>query len=286
MKNKKSLLIIIGIILIFIGAFLPSIRIAQENINFIKENGPIIIILASVMILLVKFEKQELISVPSILSIALIIKFILDNKLRLKEINEKYNCIAEFKYGLVVMIIGNIIILSSLIFSIPNLKEKKDKVLKITKEKTTKTTKKIKEKVQTIKPKQHELTVKLIEKISKKESKQKVATETTKDGKIKYNRITVKVNNSKESKTIKQRLDDLLLKLRIKRITNKKLSITRYNNEKSIKKTYYIPTINIRKWTRDNICCVNCGATIKSNSEYCFLCDCKIKLIEKEEKLS
>ena len=286
MKNKKSLLIIIGIILIFIGAFLPSIRIAQENINFIKENGPIIIILASVMILLVKFEKQELISVPSILSIALIIKFILDNKLRLKEINEKYNCIAEFKYGIVVMIIGNIIILSSLIFSIPNLKEKKDKVLKITKEKTTKTTKKIKEKVQTIKPKQHELTVKLIEKISKKESKQKVATETTKDGKIKYNRITVKVNNSKESKTIKQRLDDLLLKLRIKRITNKKLSITRYNNEKSIKKTYYIPTINIRKWTRDNICCVNCGATIKSNSEYCFLCDCKIKLIEKEEKLS
>ena len=286
MKNKKNTLIILGIILIFIGAFLPSIRIAQENINFIKENGPIIIILASVMILLVKFEKQELISVPSILSIALIIKFILDNKLRLKEINEKYNCIAEFKYGLVVMIIGNIIILISLIFSIPNLKEKKDKALKITKERTIKTTKKIKEKVQTIKPKQHELTVKLIEKISKKESKQKVATETTKDGKIKYNRITVKVNNSKGNKTIKQRLDDLLLKLRIKKASRKKLSIAKYTEEKPIKKTYYIPTINIRKWTRDNICCANCGATIKSNSEYCFLCDCKIKLTDKEQKLS
>ena len=79
--KKNNMLIILGIIIVFIGAFLPSIQIAQENINFIKENGPLIIVLLSVMILLLKFEKKELISVPSILSIALVIKFTIDNKL-------------------------------------------------------------------------------------------------------------------------------------------------------------------------------------------------------------
>ena len=133
--NKNNKLIILGIIIVFIGAFLPSIQIAQENINFIKENGPLIIVLLSVMILLLKFEKKELISVPSILSIALVIKFTLDNKLRLKEINEKYNCFAGFKYGLVVMIIGNTLILISIILTIPNLKEKKEKIIETTKEK-------------------------------------------------------------------------------------------------------------------------------------------------------
>ena len=80
-KNTKNLPIILGIILVVIGSLLPSIRIAQENINFIKENGPLIIILISVMILLLKYEKKELITVPSLLSLALIIKFTLDNKL-------------------------------------------------------------------------------------------------------------------------------------------------------------------------------------------------------------
>ena len=133
--KKNNMLIILGIMTVFIGALLPSIQIAQENINFIKENGPLIIILLSVMIILLKFEKKELISVPSILSIALVIKFTIDNKLRLKEINEKYNCFAGFKYGLVVMIIGNILILLSIILSIPNLKEKKEKIIETTKEK-------------------------------------------------------------------------------------------------------------------------------------------------------
>lgn len=280
--KKNNMLIILGIIIVFIGAFLPSIQIAQENINFIKENGPLIIVLLSVMILLLKFEKKELISVPSILSIALVIKFTIDNKLRLKEINEKYNCFAGFKYGLVVMIIGNILILLSIILSIPNLKEKKEKIIETTKVKA----KSIKEKTSNIKTK-HKLTPSLIQKMSKKDSKNKVSKGTTKDGKIKYNKLIVKVEkNTKEKKTFKQIIDDLLLKLRIKKISSKKLSIARYNEEKTIKKTLYIPTINIRKWTRNEICCINCGATIKSNSEYCFLCDCKIKLTEKEEKLS
>jgi len=282
-KNTKNLPIIIGIILVLIGSLLPSIKIAQENINFIKENGPLIIILVSVMIILLKFEKKELITVPSILSLALVIKFTLDNKLRLKEINEKYNCFAGFKYGLVVMIIGNILILVSLILSIPNLKEKKE----LLKNKLKEIIEKIKEKIKNIKPKQHKLTAQLIEKISKKESKQKITKETTKDGKIKFNKIIVKVDKRpREKKTLKEKLDDLLLKLRIKRITSKKLSIAKYRDEKPAKKKNYIPTLNIRKWTRDEICCVNCGATVKSTSEYCFLCDCKIKLTDKEEKLS
>ena len=280
--KKNNMLIILGIIIVFIGTLLPSIQIAQENINFIKENGPLIIVLLSVMILLLKFEKKELISVPSILSIALVIKFTIDNKLRLKEINEKYNCFAGFKYGLVVMIIGNILILLSIILSIPNLKEKKEKIIETTKVKA----KSIKEKTSNIKTK-HKLTPSLIQKMSKKDSKNKVSKGTTKDGKIKYNKLIVKVEkNTKEKKTFKQIIDDLLLKLRIKKISSKKLSIARYNEEKTTKKTLYIPTINIRKWTRNEICCINCGATIKSNSEYCFLCDCKIKLTDKEEKLS
>ena len=282
-KNTKNLPIILGIILVVIGSLLPSIKIAQENINFIKESGPIIIILASVMILLLKFDKKEIIAVPSLLSIALIIKFTLDNKLRLKEINEKYNCFAGFKYGLVVMIIGNIIILVTLILSIPNLKDKK----KVLTDKTKEKAQLIKEKTKTLKEKAPKLNIAKIEKISKKESKQKITSETTKDGKIKYNKIIVKVDkNAKEKKTFKQKLDDLLLKLRIKRVTRKRLSIARYHDNKPAKKTYYIPTINIKKWTRNDICCINCGATIKSTSEYCFLCDCKIKLSEKEEKLS
>ena len=279
-KKTKNLPIIIGIILVLIGSLLPSIKIAQENINFIKENGPLIIILVSVMIILLKFEKKELITVPSILSLALVIKFTLDNKLRLKEINEKYNCYAGFKYGLVVMIIGNILILLSLILSIPNLKEKKE----LLKTKIKEIIENIKQK---IRPKQHKLTAQLIEKISKKESKQKITKETTKDGKIKFNKIIVKVDKRpREKKTFKEKVDDLLLKLRIKRITSKKLSIARYRDEKPNKKKNYIPTINIRRWTRNEICCVNCGATVKSTSEYCFLCDCKIKLTDKEEKLS
>lgn len=293
-KKTKNLPIILGIILVFVGSFLPSIRIAQENINFIKENGPLIIILVSIMVILVKFNKKELISVPSLLSLALIIKFTLDNKLRLKEINEKYNCFAGFKYGIVVMIIGNIIILATLILSIPNLKEKKETVTKkakettkIVKDKTKQTTKIVKNKAKDIKEKtkQNKLTVAAIEKMSKKESKQKIAKETTKDGKIQYNKIVVKVEKPTKKK-FSEKFDNLLLKLRIKKITRKKLSIARYNDEKPAKKTYYIPTINIRKWTRNEVCCINCGATVSENSEYCFLCDCKIKLSEKEEKLS
>ena len=36
MKEKKNLPLIIGIVLIVIGSLLPSIKIAQENISFLK----------------------------------------------------------------------------------------------------------------------------------------------------------------------------------------------------------------------------------------------------------
>ena len=67
----------------------------------------------------------------------------------------------------------------------------------------------------------------------------------------------------------------------------KQLSISQYDENKIIKQTTYeIPTINIEKWTKSDICCSNCGATVHTTSEYCFLCDCKIKLNHEKEKLS
>ena len=277
MKNKKNIPLIIGMILIFLGTLLPSIRIANENINFIKENGILTIILVAIMYILLKLDKKTLITVPSILSLSLIIKFIIDNKERLNKIKETYNCYANFKYGLAVMIIGNIIVLLSTIIPIINKEKLKEKTILI---KDT-----IREKLKQIKNKK--ITPSIIEKIAKKENKKKISTETTKDGKIKYNKIVVKVDNKpkQERKSIKEKLSLFVLKTRLKKISRKNISITKFNEQKK-QKTYYIPKINIKKWTRNDICCINCGATVKSTSEYCFLCDCKIKLNDKEKKLS
>lgn len=277
MKNKKNIPLIIGMILIFVGTLLPSIRIANENINFIKENGILTIILVAIMYILLKLDKKTLITVPSILSLSLIIKFIIDNKERLNKIKETYNCYANFKYGLAVMIIGNIIVLLSTLIPIINKEKLKEKTILI---KDT-----IREKLKPIKNKK--ITPSIIEKIAKKENKKKISTETTKDGKIKYNKIVVKVDNKpkQERKSIKEKLSLFVLKTRLKKISRKKISITKFNEQKK-QKTYYIPKINIKKWTRNDICCINCGATVKSTSEYCFLCDCKIKLNDKEKKLS
>ena len=277
MKNKKNIPLIIGMILIFVGTLLPSIRIANENINFIKENGILTIILVAIMYILLKLDKKTLITVPSILSLSLIIKFIIDNKERLNKIKETYNCYANFKYGLAVMIIGNIIVLLSTIIPIINKEKLKEKTILI---KDT-----IREKLKQIKNKK--ITPSIIEKIAKKENKKKISTETTKDGKIKYNKIVVKVDNKpkQERKSIKEKLSLFVLKTRLKKISRKNISITKFNEQKK-QKTYYIPKINIKKWTRNDICCINCGATVKSTSEYCFLCDCKIKLNDKEKKLS
>lgn len=277
MKNKKNIPLIIGMILIFLGTLLPSIRIANENINFIKENGILTIILVAIMYILLKLDKKTLITVPSILSLSLIIKFIIDNKERLNKIKETYNCYANFKYGLAVMIIGNIIVLLSTLIPIINKEKLKEKTILI---KDT-----IREKLKPIKNKK--ITPSIIEKIAKKENKKKISTETTKDGKIKYNKIVVKVDNKpkQERKSIKEKLSLFVLKTRLKKISRKNISITKFNEQKK-QKTYYIPKINIKKWTRNDICCINCGATVKSTSEYCFLCDCKIKLNDKEKKLS
>lgn len=269
MKNKKNIILIIGMILIFIGTLLPSIKIANENINFIKENGILTIILVAIMYILLKLEKKSLITVPSVLSLSLIIKFIIDNRDRLKEIKETYNCYANFRYGLAVMIIGNIIVLLSIVIPIINKETIKEKIKIIIKT--------IKEKIKPNKVKK--LTPSIIKKITKKENKKKISTETTKDGKIKYNKIIVKVDNKpKKQKTpIKEKISLLILKIKLRKISRKNISITKFN-EQNNKKIYYIPKINIKKWTRNNICCINCGATVKSTSEYCFLCDCKIKL--------
>lgn len=249
MKNKNNIIIVIGIILILLGSLLPSITIAQENISFIKENGSLILILAAAMFLLFKLNYRQLLYIPSILSIIIIIKFITDNYSRLKQITEKYNCYASYQYGIVVMILGNILILSIITLEILDI----DKIKKI-KENIQEKTESIKQKTNNIKE-----TIK-----NKKTIKQ-----TTKDGKIQFIKKTIKIDKP------------------IKINKSKKLSLSQYNENKINKqKIYEISTINIEKWTKSDICCSNCGATIHTTSEYCFLCDCKIKLNKEKEKLS
>ena len=278
MNRKMNIPLIIGIVLILIGSFLPAIKIADENINFIKESGPIIIVLVAIMIILLKLDKKTLISVPTILSIGIIMKFITNNAGRLKTIRETYKCYTGFQYGLTIMMIGNIIILTSLILTITNYKtilKTIRNVIQILAQKL-KTTKKTKSKqTKLIKPE-------LIEKLSKEENKRKITSETTKDGKIKYNKIIVEVSNKVKQTKLKEKINMFILKHRIRKISKKKISITKYQENKQA--TYYIPRINIQRWTRNNICCINCGATVSENSEYCFLCDCKIKLQDKKEK--
>ena len=110
-KNKKDISLIIGMLIIFIGALLPSIKIANENISFFQENGPITTILVIIMVILFILEKKQSIFIPSIMSISIIIKFIIENTSKLKQLNELYNYYASYQYGLIVMIIGNLVIL-------------------------------------------------------------------------------------------------------------------------------------------------------------------------------
>ena len=281
--KKNDFKYILGIIVIFIGTFLPAIRIAQENVSFLKDNGPFMIILVGIMFLLIKLEKKEFISIPSIMSVASIIKFIFDNGNRLNQINLMYNCYAKFQYGLVVIILGNLILLISLILEFVDFNCLNNKINEF-KRKFSSFFKKSKEKVSVNKKL---LTPALIEKISKKESRKKISSETTSDGKIKFNKITVKVDNKfKEKLSFSDRLSNLLLKLRLKRISRKRISLTHYHDVEAKKSIRYVPTISIQRWTRDNVSCINCGAKINSNSEYCFLCDCKINLQDKKKKLS
>ena len=256
MKNKNNIIIILGIILIILGSILPSIRIAQENISFIKENGMLIIILAAAMFLLFKLNYKQLLYIPSILSIIIIVKFITDNYDRLKTITEQYSCYASYQYGIVVMILGNILILSIITSEILNFD--KIKVIKENVQEKTKTikgnTKNLKEKIKESKP----------------------IKQTTKDGKISFVKRTVKVDKPKKQFKIKQNVKQ-----------KKQLTLSQYNENKVIKqKTLEIPTINIERWTKSDVCCSNCGATVHTTSEYCFLCDCKIKLNQEKEKLS
>jgi len=291
-KNKKDMSIIIGMIIVFIGTLLPSIKIANENINFLKDNGPVTIILVAIMFVLFKLEKKQFVFIPSLISISIIIKFVIENETRLKQINELYDCYAEYQYGLIVMIIGNIIILLTLIISIINFKTIKEKTSNLT------------EKIELIK---ENLTInkkikqtKIKKPFISKVKKEKIITqETTKDGEIKFNKIVVKCDNKETKKkkniiNIKGKISDIILKLKLRKISRRKLSISKFdNNYKKYEKqqtknivTYKIPVIDIKKWTRNEICCINCGATVSTNSEYCFLCDCKMKISDPKEKIS
>ena len=274
MKNKNNIIIIIGIVLIALGAFLPAIRIAAENINFIKENGYLILILVASMGILLKLNYKQLLYIPSILSLIIIFKFIIDNKQRLQQINELYNCYASYKYGLFIMILGNIIILTIITMQLLNIEVLNNKIEQI-KESLTKIKN---EKLE--KPKDEKL-------------------ETTKDGKIKFNKITVKCNNDVENnkkqlkqelakkESLKDKIEKLKTKIEIKKYARKKLSISQFSEKRDVVSyKRNIPTIDIQRWTTNDICCTNCGAKVHTTSEYCFLCDCKIKLNQEKEKLS
>jgi len=289
-KEKKNIPLLLGMVLIFIGSLLPSIRIAQENISFTKENGIIMIILAVIMFLLLKLDKKQLIVVPSGISLGLIIKFIIDNTSRIKEINDIYKCYAGFQIGVPTIIIGNIIILLTLGLAIIKTDILKN-ILEKTKEFTLNRLSNIKTGTKVviakikgiIENRKSKKKIAKIEKINKKENKQKVTTETSKDGKIKFNKIVVKVDNKpKEKQTLKEKISLFILKHKVKKISKKNISITKYKDEPA-KKVYNIHVVDIKKWTRSSICCSNCGATVNTTSEYCFLCDSKIKLNDNEE---
>ena len=256
---KKNRILIIGIILMIIGLFLPSIRIANENINFLKETGILPLLLVAAMAILLKLQKKEFIYIPSAILLVVIVKFIVTNINRLKQINNLYGSYAEYQYGLVVLIIGNVLVITALTIQLLN---------------TYGILSTIKEKLASKKQKEHKI-------IKTKEKNKKLMQETTKDGKIKFNKITVKVENKMPKQTLKSKIMNIKLKKK-----TKKLSITKFDNEKiqTNKKliTTTVPVIDIQKWTRSSICCSNCGATVKTTSDYCFLCDCKIKLKEKD----
>ena len=280
MQTKKNIMITIGMILVFVGSLLPAIRIAQENISFIKESGSLIIILVLTMFLLIKLNYRQLLYIPSTLSIIIIVKFIIDNKERINNINQLYNSYASYQYGIVVMLLGNLLILIPITLSLFNIKIAKEKPKKINEKKNNKinlikeTLNKQKEK---IKNKSKNKQIQLINK--------NITHETTKDGKIRFSKITVKCENTKkykEKKTIKKIISKLIEKIIIRRFVRKKLSISKFKELKE--PVNQVPTIDIKKWTRSDICCSNCGATIHTTSEYCFLCDCKIKIYQEEKK--
>ena len=244
--KKNNISIIFGIVIMLIGSLLPSIRIASENINFIKENGILIILLIIGMLILLKLKKKEYIYIPATISLVIIVRFIVQNIKRLRQINELYNCYAAYQYGIAVLLIGNLL---TIIFLTLSLIDKQA----------------------------------ILEKIKSK----KVYNETTEDGKIKFNKMIVKVDNNvkrkKESKLInffKLKITKLMFRKR-----NKKLSITRFRDDDLGLDEEFVPVIDISKWTRSEVCCLNCGATVSTNSDYCFLCDSKITLNKKEKEV-
>ncbi len=251
--DKHDVMLVVGILLVLFGSLLPSITIAQENISFLKENGPLIIILSAAMFLLFKLNYKQLLYIPSVLSLLIIFKFMMDNSGRLDQIRTMYNCFASYRYGLVVMILGNIFVILTISLGFLNIDKLKVKVEDL---------------IGTLKEKQLE-------------KKLNMTHETTKDGMIKFNKLTVLCG--KPIQKIKDKTSDVMSKFKKKN----ELSISKFEEDKvQTYKTQEISTIDIQKWTQSDICCSNCGATVHTTSEYCFLCDCKIRLHQEVEKLS
>lgn len=293
-KSKRDLILLIGIFVLFLGCFLPSIKIASENISFIKDNGIIMIVLVLIMLVLYGLDKKDFIFIPSCISVRIIVGFIISNSVRLKEITELYNCYADYKFGLIVMLAGNGLILISMIIRLVNLKVLKNAILCF-----CSFFKRVFSYV-----KQGFLLVILFFKnlilrigsiLLNLKNNKFLSKETTTDGKIHYNKIVVRCSNKdvKSKFSLKNKIRDFILKLKLKSFFHKKLSISKFKNDEIVEKSncqnkvvlQRIFVIDIKRWTRNKVCCLNCGASISSNSEYCFLCDCKMK-INKKEKLS
>lgn len=287
--KKKDLLLILGMIIISVGLFLPSIRIANENISFLKENGCLMVIIVLIMFILYMLNKKELMIFPSFVSVFFIVKFIVNNKNRLNEINELYNCYANFKYGLLVMLVGCLFIILTILVGLINYNHVGCFLHDVFVNRLVK----LKNNVVLFFKRFNKSCLASLR--TKKElNKDIVVQEKNDDGVIKYNKMVVKLNNvkGKQRKSVWVKLSEIISSLKIRRVSNKNLSISKFNNDyrdnivhKKVS-TYKVPFIDIRRWTRNDVCCVNCGATVSSNSEYCFLCDCKVKLSDKHEKLS
>lgn len=301
--NKKKIFIIIGLLIVIIGTFLPSIKIAMENISFIKENCGITLVLILISLILFILNKEDYIAVSSSLFIYLVIKFLIDNKIRLDQIMEVYNCYAKYRYGLLVILIGNIVVILTVFvskFDIVNLFKRF--VMKVclffskvfqkvagffknifSKEKIIGLFGKIKKSLFKLFGLVKSFVFKIVSKI--KCSRIKVVNEKTKDLSISYRKMTVKCNRRE---SFFSRLKFFFIKFRIKK-ARRKISISSYSEERpkihhknGNFKVYSKYNFDIRRWTRSNVCCANCGATISTTSDYCFLCDCKIKFSSTE----
>lgn len=270
-RKNVSFITAFGIFLMLMGPFLPVVRIANENINMLENNGFLIVLLAAICIILVLLNKTFYTVVPAIFTLVFMFDFVVKTSNKLEQINQTYNYYVSFNYGLVVTIFGSLIVLISVL-----LDNEKIKAL-------------IKNMVENAK-------IKL-----------KTKEVFNKDG-IKGNKLVVTIGNNKEkiknmklnekinTKIIKQKAANIKGNVLTKISNRKKLSISKFKEEKKIEQAIeknhenfnynIVSSINnepaktkfdMTKWIINNVSCTNCGAVIKNNDTHCFLCDCKVK---------